>query len=120
MLISTLVSFQNDKTKLEAYLRKLYRYYNKRFQLYRKITFAKKQAQSLNHMTILIEKAVLNIPIEKGESEMRSYIDIKKHFKESWPFMWQVKNVKDKELSVDKIYKCEPFSSYSYLDLVRD
>lgn len=34
--------------------------------------------------------------------------------------MWQVKNVKDKELSVDSKYKCEPFSSYSYLDLVRD
>jgi 7-keto-8-aminopelargonate synthetase-like enzyme len=71
-------------------------------------------------MTILIEKAVLNLPIEKGESEMRSYIDIKKHFKETWPFMWQVKNVKDKELSVDSKYKCEPFSSYSYLNLVRD
>jgi hypothetical protein len=68
--------------------------YQRKFNLYKKIAFAKSQSQSLNHFTILSIKALLDLKINKGEKEAKSYIDLKCHFKEEWPFMWQVTDVK--------------------------
>jgi 7-keto-8-aminopelargonate synthetase-like enzyme len=63
---------------------------------------------------------MLGLEIEPNETEQKSYLDIKRFFQKTWPFMWDVKNTKDTKILVQNQYLCDTFSSYSYLDLVRD
>jgi len=62
---------------------------------------------------------MLKLPIKKEEDEVTSFLDIRDHMGEKWPFMIQVKNTRAPQVEVrGKNVKC--ISSYSYLDLGRN
>lgn len=77
MFLSLVVASEYTPKKisenLKIWLQKLLKNYN----LLKKLAYAKSQARSLNHLTILIEKTILGLEIERGETEQKSYIDIK-------------------------------------------
>eukprot|EP01071_Lankesteria_metandrocarpae_P008957 Lankesteria_metandrocarpae@DN5097_c0_g1_i1.p2 len=79
----------------------------------------KSAANSRRQYVYLMEKQILGIPIKKAETEVNSYLDLKRHMGKNWPFMWEVSEVKDAKIECDG-FNCVPFSSYSYLDLVRN
>eukprot|EP00357_Protocruzia_adherens_P011678 CAMPEP_0115014726 /NCGR_PEP_ID=MMETSP0216-20121206/26274_1 /TAXON_ID=223996 /ORGANISM="Protocruzia adherens, Strain Boccale" /LENGTH=458 /DNA_ID=CAMNT_0002384569 /DNA_START=154 /DNA_END=1530 /DNA_ORIENTATION=- len=80
----------------------------------------RRMAESLNHLQALVTKMQLGVPVRENETEIQSYLDTKRALAKNWPFMWTVKGVRDSKIEVDGDYHCETFSSYSYLDFVRD
>mmetsp|Transcript_32814 Transcript_32814/g.37212 ORF Transcript_32814/g.37212 Transcript_32814/m.37212 type:complete len:478 (-) Transcript_32814:439-1872(-) len=93
----------------------------RKLKLYWNIYKLKKMSESLPHLQTLIAKMQFGLPIRDGESEVQSFLDAKRHFGKDWPYMWSVKNVSDDMVDVDNSeFKCETFSSYAYLDFVRD
>lgn len=80
----------------------------------------KSRAQSMNHWMVMLGKKALGIEIRDGESEMDSYLDIRSHIGDKWPYMWEVDNVKSRDAVNVQGVDCKIFSSYGYLDLLRD
>jgi len=79
----------------------------------------KKQSKSINQTQTLLGKFLLDIPIKEDEDEVMSYMDIKNHYGDKWPFMHPVSNTRDPKVVV-RGKRVECISSYSYLDLCRD
>ncbi|KAF8819648.1 putative glycine C-acetyltransferase [Cardiosporidium cionae] len=81
----------------------------------------KRAATSQQHVLYLLEKKIHNLEIKKGESEMTSYLDAKRHMKEKkvWPFMLDVTCVKEKHVMCNGM-RALTMSSYSYLNFIRE
>ena len=61
-------------------------------------------------------KYLLNIPFKEKEDELSTFLDIKNHMGDEFPFMKVVESEKPGELYVDG-RPVKVISSYSYLDL---
>lgn len=81
--------------------------------LYRVTLSLKRQARSKRHFFYLMEKKILGLPVHRNETEVDSYLDCKEHLGETWPFMWEVANVKDDKVACSG-FDCVPMSSYRY------
>lgn len=78
-------------------------------------------SEGRRHFFYQIQKVGLGLPNRKGETELRSYLDIKEHMrrKELWPFAFEVSDVKGDRITCEG-KKAIPMSSYSYLDFLRE
>eukprot|EP00921_Rhytidocystis_pertsovi_P010149 GHVQ01016246.1.p1 GENE.GHVQ01016246.1~~GHVQ01016246.1.p1 ORF type:complete len:723 (+),score=95.76 GHVQ01016246.1:473-2641(+) len=80
-------------------------------------------SESRRQFFYMMEKKLLNLPIKYRESEVTSYLDVKRYLqsKGSWPFMWEVKgyNEYDDDMITCNGIRAYPMSSYSYLDFIR-
>jgi len=90
-----------------------------KFLIYRSIRPYLNASKSLNHSTTLIAKYLVGLPVKQGESELETFIEIKDHLGDKWPFMNEVKDTKNELITV-KGKPCKCISSYNYLDLGRD
>lgn len=80
----------------------------------------KKNSKSMNHWMVMLGKKALGLNIKAGESEIDSYCDIREHLGETWPYMWEVDNVRSRDAVSVQGQECKIFSSYGYLDLLRN
>ncbi|SOV24898.1 serine C-palmitoyltransferase, putative [Plasmodium sp. DRC-Itaito] len=89
--------------------------------LYKNLFLLKYRTQSKRHLFYMLVKQKYNLPIQKEENEMQSYLDAKRELirLNRWSFMWRVSNVKNEFLLCEK-RKARPISSYSYLDFIRE
>ncbi len=112
-----MLKFVCDRFKLGQVLMK-YKWFKKLhfYWTYRKF---RKQSKSINQTQVLLAKHLMGIPIEEGEDEVKSFIDVQKHLGENWPFMVRVKDTRDPKVTV-KGKRVECISSYTYLDLARE
>lgn len=85
----------------------------KQYQLHLETLKLKKQAKTKRQFFYLVEKMILNLPIQKDETEIDSYLDCKNHLRklQIWPFMWEVNNVRNDKIGCSG-YECIPMSSY--------
>lgn len=91
----------------------------KQLKLKRKLDPYMKHSKSLNHATTLIAKYLYNADVKQDETEIDTFIDMKEHLGESWPFMKKVKNTRNERITVEgQDTKC--LSSYNYLDFGRN
>ena len=120
MILSVIVSSPIYPTDVVPYLKSLIKRIINAYGLYKKYLRCKSMARSLNHLIILLEKEVLKIPIQPNETEQDSYHDIKHAFSNNWPFMWSVDKTRDDKILVQGKFECYPFSSYAYLNMLRD
>jgi len=112
-----LIKFLNDKFNLESELDKQNWFRKLKFLL--NLRNLKKQAKSINQMLVFLAKYLLNLPIEIGEDEVKSFNDLKTYYGRTWPYMVQVSQTRQPKVNVEG-KKVECVSSYSYLDLCRD
>ncbi|XP_053990906.1 8-amino-7-oxononanoate synthase-like isoform X1 [Hylaeus volcanicus] len=89
------------------------------FFFVKSLFFNIKQCRTKRHLAYLQQKKYLKLPIRPNETEVDSYLDCKNFMKESWPFMWEVSNVKSEKITCGS-HSCIPMSSYSYLNLLCD
>jgi 7-keto-8-aminopelargonate synthetase-like enzyme len=70
----------------------------------------------------IMAKLLLNIPCVVGESKIQTYNDIRIKLENDnqWVYMWSLQNPMNNKVLVNDHTECEPFSSYSYLDLLKD
>ncbi|CAA9990449.1 serine C-palmitoyltransferase, putative [Plasmodium knowlesi strain H] len=89
--------------------------------LYKNLAILKSKSESKRHFYYLILKDKYKLPIEKGENEMKSYLDAKRELvrMNKWAFMWKVSGVKNEYITCENA-KVRPISSYSYLDFIRE
>jgi len=80
----------------------------------------KRMAKSMNHFQVLLGKLALGLPIEEKESEQKSYLDLKRSMGPKWPFMWTMNSVRSRDEVIVNDLPCRVYSSYAYLDFVRD
>ncbi len=120
MILSVIVSSGASPSQILPAIQSLIKRIANTYSLYKKYQRCKALAKSLNHLIILLEKEVLKIPIKPNETEQDSYHDIKQAFQHNWPFMWSVDKTKDQKILVQGKFECFPFSSYAYLDMLRD
>lgn len=90
MLLSLIVSSEFYPSDLIPALKRVIQRVTRAYRLLRKYQRCKGMALSLNHLLLLLEKEALNLPILPNETEQKSYLDIKKYFKQDWPFMLSV------------------------------
>jgi 8-amino-7-oxononanoate synthase len=112
-----MLKFAWERLHLEKKLQK-YKWFRKfRFMM----TFRKfrQMSKSINQTQVYLAKYLLGIPIEDGETEVKSFNDVQNSMGSNWPFMVPVKDTKDAKVTV-KGKRVECVSSYSYLDLARD
>lgn len=74
----------------------------------------KKLARTKRQFTYMLQKNLKGVPIIPQESEIESYLDIKEGMGETWPFMWEVSDVKSEKIRCAG-YECIPMSSYRYM-----
>jgi len=112
-----MLKFVWDRFKIEQKMMK-YKWYKKIhfYWIFRKI---RKQSKSMNQTQALLAKYLMGIPIEEGEDEVKTFIDVQNHLGENWPFMVPVKDTRDPKVTV-KGKRVECISSYTYLDLARE
>eukprot|EP00923_Selenidium_pygospionis_P060109 GHVN01105849.1.p1 GENE.GHVN01105849.1~~GHVN01105849.1.p1 ORF type:complete len:564 (+),score=40.87 GHVN01105849.1:85-1776(+) len=82
-------------------------------------TFVKGIAQNKRQFNYMMQKRILGVPIDRNETEEKSYLDVKRTMAGRWPFMLEVSDVKSEKITYDGC-KCYPMSSYNYLDFIRD
>jgi 7-keto-8-aminopelargonate synthetase-like enzyme len=120
--ISFLFLFNSDVFNM------LTRIYNNRDFL-RKAYGINKSSVNLNHTFLLIQKLTNNSPIKEGEMLWETYRDCRKACleKDKWPYLMKLDNTINSELDVQmendqnsESQKCLNFSSYSYLNGIRD
>eukprot|EP00922_Rhytidocystis_sp_ex-Travisia-forbesii_P024476 GHVS01035925.1.p1 GENE.GHVS01035925.1~~GHVS01035925.1.p1 ORF type:complete len:821 (+),score=212.20 GHVS01035925.1:108-2570(+) len=79
-------------------------------------------SESKRQFFYMLEKKLLKLPIDWEESEIASYLHVKRHLqsKDMWPFMWTVSQINsdDNKITVEG-KRAYVMSSYSYLDLLR-
>eukprot|EP00922_Rhytidocystis_sp_ex-Travisia-forbesii_P007078 GHVS01010340.1.p1 GENE.GHVS01010340.1~~GHVS01010340.1.p1 ORF type:complete len:868 (+),score=146.73 GHVS01010340.1:287-2605(+) len=79
-------------------------------------------SESKRQFFYMMEKKLLKLPIDWEESEISSYLHVKRHLKskDMWPFMWTVSNInsEDNKITVNG-HRSYVMSSYSYLDFIR-
>eukprot|EP00923_Selenidium_pygospionis_P049538 GHVN01085320.1.p1 GENE.GHVN01085320.1~~GHVN01085320.1.p1 ORF type:complete len:596 (+),score=80.34 GHVN01085320.1:113-1789(+) len=75
-------------------------------------------AQNKRQFNYMMQKRILGVPIDRNESEEKSYLDVKRTMGGRWPFMLEVSDVKSEMIVYDG-HKCFPMSSYNYLDFIR-
>ena len=84
--------------------------------LYRDV---QKMSKNLNQVQLLLTKKLLEIPIGKEESEVKSFMDLIDYFGMKYPFMNMIKDTKEERIWVQGTHmRC--ISSYSYLSLTED
>ncbi|CRH03980.1 serine C-palmitoyltransferase, putative [Plasmodium relictum] len=93
----------------------------KKIILYKNLSVLKYKSESKRHLFYMLVKQKYNLPIQKDESEMKSYLDGKRELIRlgRWSFMWKVSDVKNEYILCEN-NKARPISSYSYLDFIRE
>lgn len=78
-------------------------------------------SKSINQLQLLFAKDMLKIPVNKDESEMTTYIEVKRKLEGDgiWGYMKTNENVRDDKIVTDG-KRCYTMSSYNYLDFIRD
>ncbi|CBZ51217.1 hypothetical protein NCLIV_042840 [Neospora caninum Liverpool] len=81
----------------------------------------KRTAEGHRHMFYQLQKVLLRLENRKGEKEVQTYLDIKRHMKskELWPFGFQISDVRNQYITCEGL-SAYPMSSYSYLDFMRE
>jgi 7-keto-8-aminopelargonate synthetase-like enzyme len=88
-------------------------------KLYYSVRHIFRNAKSFNHQQCLLAKYILEVPIDDKEPEIKSYLDVRAHFDEKWPFMKVITSEKAGHVHHNDL-PVTMISSYSYLDFAHD
>lgn len=89
---------------------------------YMRVLYVRRFAEGTRHMFYMAVKIKQGLEVRPGESEVSTYVEAKMALQKEnrWPFMVEVADVKDEQITCAGNKKAYPMSSYSYLDFLRE